>query len=932
MSGLLIFRLLKFLPLFCLVVASVSAVAGGQLDTVEPAIIVTETTTAEKADIPKQLQAQAITNDKSPFGYWGTEPDKYTGWKSHSNRLIPVYAFGTKSAGAGVDLTSYFGTESLYRSQAKVQALYGYVPEKTVNPNAVWMDQTNIFDMQAAAAAAGKKYIFLVVFDGMDWQTTRAAAIWNQKKVAYTEGRGQGTHFQTFDASGTAQFGFMVTSAHNEGTDVDVDKQSVKNPGGTIRGGYDAASAGNSPWAVTPDPGYLIAKPKEGNPKHAYTDSSSSATSMTAGIKTFNGAINVDAAGAPVPTIAHLLQEKGWRVGAVSSVPISHATPASAYAHNVSRDDYQDLTRDMLGLPSISHPDRPLLGLDVVIGGGFGNNGDPKKGGESQGKNYVQGNIYLTDTDLAAADIRHGGQYVTAVRTAGQNGTTLLQKATESAIAGRHRLFGFFGVGQYNGHLPFATADRRYDPVPGGNKKAEQYTAEDLTENPTLVDMTRSAIQFLASDRKPFWLMVESGDVDWANHDNNIDNSIGAVNSGDDAVRVITDWVEANSDWNESLVIVTADHGHLLNLVKPELLVGEQAQPPARPPVVLTPEAEKIHHSGMLFDGHNDLPWEIREKGNSSFDNLDISKDQPSLHTDLARLRKGGVKAQFWSVYVPAEFDKTGDALSQTLHQISIVKAMVRRYPETFEFASTADDLVRIVQSGKIASMMGVEGGYSIENEISNLQRLYNEGCRYMTLTHSKSLTWADSATDAPKVNGLSNFGREVVLEMNRLGMIVDLSHVSPETMRQSIVVSKAPVMFSHSSARAICDHPRNVPDDVLQLVTTNGGVVMVNFFSAFIAPTEELRINKEARGTLHDVVDHIDHLVKVAGIDHVGIGSDFDGVPRLPEQLESVATYPLITQELLNRGYDAEGIHKILGGNMMRVLREAERVSKAMN
>jgi membrane dipeptidase len=239
--------------------------------------------------------------------------------------------------------------------------------------------------------------------------------------------------------------------------------------------------------------------------------------------------------------------------------------------------------------------------------------------------------------------------------------------------------------------------------------------------------------------------------------------------------------------------------------------------------------------------------------------------------------------------------------------------------------------VTRIVKSGKIASMMGIEGGYSIENEISNLQRLYDEGCRYMTLTHSKSLTWADSATDEPKVNGLSEFGRSVVLEMNRLGMLVDLSHVSPETMRQAIATTKAPVIFSHSSARAICDHPRNVPDDVLRLVGPNGGVVMVNFFSAFIAPTEQLKKNKETRGTLHDVVDHIDHLVKVAGVDHVGIGSDFDGVPRLPEQLESVATYPLITQELMNRGYDREAIHKILGGNIMRVLREAETVAKAM-
>ncbi len=528
---------------------------------------------ANAADFPRQVQELAITNDKSPAAYWGTNPEKYTGWKSHSNRMIPVYTFGTKGGKPGVDLDSWFGEASPYRSAEKVQALYGYVPEKTVNPEAVWMDQTNIYDMQKAAADSGKKYIFLVVFDGMDWQTTQAAAIWNQKKVSYTEGRGNGTHFQNYDAGGTTQFGFMVTSAHNEGTDVDVNMQTVKNPGGTIRGGYDASIAGTAPWAVAADPGYLIAKPAEGNPKHDYTDSSSSASSMTAGLKTFNGAVNVDATGQPVPTIAHYLQEKGWRVGAVSSVPISHATPAAAYAHNVSRDDYQDLTRDMLGLPSIVHPTQPLTGLDLVVGGGFGNNGDPKKGGESQGDNYVQGNIYLTDKDLQDSDVKNGGRYVTAVRTAGQDGTDLLKAAAAQAASKQQRLLGFFGVGKYAGHLPFETADGRYDPVPGVNKKPEEYTEQDLLENPTLAEMASVSVEFLASEKKPFWLMVEAGDVDWANHDDNIDNSIGAVNAGDRAVKVITDWVDANSNWDESLLIVTADHGHMLNLVKPEMLI-----------------------------------------------------------------------------------------------------------------------------------------------------------------------------------------------------------------------------------------------------------------------------------------------------------------------------------------------------------------------
>lgn len=527
---------------------------------------------SDAQDLPKKLQAAAIDAGRSDVGYWGTNPAEYTGWKSHSNRLIPVYTFGTKGAGKGVDLRSWTRQNSVYRKPKAVQKLYGYLPDNTVNEDADWMDQTNIYDLQKAAAAAGKKHIFLVVFDGMDWHTTRAAAIWNQKKVTYTEGRGTGTHFQDYRASSTSQFGYMVTSAHNEGTDVDVDTQSVKNPGGATRGGYDANVAGLTPWSIPLDPGYLIAKPAEGHAKHNYTDSSSSATSMTAGIKTFNGAVNVDAAGTPVPTIAHQLQEQGWQVGAVSSVPISHATPAAAYAHNVSRDDYQDLTRDMVGLPSISHPASPLPGLDVLIGGGYGNNGDPKDGPKKQGANYVQGNVYLTEADLKAIDVRTGGKYSVAMRKAGLDGTDVLKKAVDDAVTGNHRLLGFFGNGNFNGHLPFATADGRYDPVKGQAKKSEEYTPADLLENPTLAEMTSAALTYLDRSDKPFWLMVEAGDVDWANHDDNIDCSIGAVNTGDQAVRVLTDWVEANSNWNESLLIVTADHGHMLNLTKPELL------------------------------------------------------------------------------------------------------------------------------------------------------------------------------------------------------------------------------------------------------------------------------------------------------------------------------------------------------------------------
>jgi membrane dipeptidase len=341
--------------------------------------------------------------------------------------------------------------------------------------------------------------------------------------------------------------------------------------------------------------------------------------------------------------------------------------------------------------------------------------------------------------------------------------------------------------------------------------------------------------------------------------------------------------------------------------------------------------AAEIHRSGMLFDGHNDLPWQIRKLAGGSLDVLDITVDQPKLQTDFPKLKKSGLKAQFWSVYVPVEVMDTGDALLRTMEQIKLSQEMFRRYPEVFEVAKTSSDIERIAKTGKIASMLGVEGGYSIENSLSNLGRFYDEGVRYMTLTHTRTIDWADSSADQPRHGGLSPFGVEVVAEMNRLGMLVDLSHVSVDTMYDAIRVSKAPVIFSHSSARAICDHPRNVPDGVLKLMPANGGIVMVNFMSGFVVPTAELKKDKKARGTLSVVVDHIDHIVKVAGIDHVGLGADYDGVTRLPVGLEDVSKYPDITIELVKRGYTKEQIHKILGGNILRVLKQAEKVAGAM-
>lgn len=380
-----------------------------------------------------------------------------------------------------------------------------------------------------------------------------------------------------------------------------------------------------------------------------------------------------------------------------------------------------------------------------------------------------------------------------------------------------------------------------------------------------------------------------------------------------------------------------------------------------KPPVVVTEAAKKIHFEGFVFDGHNDLPWTMRTDFSSSFDQADISKNVPKLNTDIPRLKQGGVGAQFWSVYVPTSVSAEGTAFKTTMEQIELVRAMVKRYPQTFELARTVSDIERIRKSGKIASLIGVEGGHCIENSIENLRRLHQMGAGYMTLTHSDTLDWADAATDEAKHHGLTPFGEEVVREMNRLGMLVDLSHVSAETMKDALRVSQAPVIFSHSSARTVADHPRNVPDDVLLLVKKNGGVVMINFFSGFVHPesakkrSNMFQVNRDLKaqfpneadfkaarkrwdaehpiepGSVHDVVDHIDHIVKIAGIDHVGIGSDYDGVTMLPEQLEDVSTYPVITQELLNRGYTASQIHQIMSSNILRVMRGAEATAASL-
>jgi len=391
-------------------------------------------------------------------------------------------------------------------------------------------------------------------------------------------------------------------------------------------------------------------------------------------------------------------------------------------------------------------------------------------------------------------------------------------------------------------------------------------------------------------------------------------------------------------------------------------VLGGMATAPTQSTDALLAHARKLHKEVPLIDGHNDYPWELRTKAKRDFRNLDIAKPQPAVMTDIARLRAGGVGAQFWSVYVPAELAGQS-AVTATLEEIDTVHRMVKQYSETFELASTADDIERIFKAGKIASLIGMEGGHSIDNSIAALRMFYRLGARYMTLTHAKNTAWADSATDDPKFGGLSPFGEEIVREMNWLGMLVDLSHVSPDTMQDAIRVSAAPVIFSHSAARAVTDVPRNVPDQVLQLLPTNGGVVMVTFVPGFLSAkvaawtklqtAEETRLkqlyasdqaavtrgveawtkaNPAPRALVSDAADHIDHIRKVAGIDHIGLGGDFDGITSVPEGLEDVSKYPALTAELLRRGYTDDEIKKILGLNVLRVMRQVEGVSRKLH
>jgi len=374
---------------------------------------------------------------------------------------------------------------------------------------------------------------------------------------------------------------------------------------------------------------------------------------------------------------------------------------------------------------------------------------------------------------------------------------------------------------------------------------------------------------------------------------------------------------------------------------------------------------DRILKATPLIDGHNDIAEGLRENYALKVEGLAGGTDKwrKPLMTDMARLRQGRVGAQFWSVYIPAEI--TGDAaIRATLEEIDTVKRMVRAYPNDLALAASADDIVRIHKSGRVASLIGVEGGHQIAGSLAALRQYHDLGARYLTLTHFKNSDLGDSATDDPKYHGLSDFGRATVHEMNRIGMLVDLSHVSPDTMRDALKVTRAPVLFTHSDARALADHPRNVPDDVLKLVAANGGVVMVNFYLGHLSPdyiqwssaksAEDARLKSLYTGqpdrreaalkswlAAHPaphaevglIADHIEHVAKLAGHDHVGIGGDLDGIgiDEAPAGMNSVSGYPLLFAELIRRGWSDEDLSKLAGANVLRAMRQAEAVAASM-
>lgn len=390
------------------------------------------------------------------------------------------------------------------------------------------------------------------------------------------------------------------------------------------------------------------------------------------------------------------------------------------------------------------------------------------------------------------------------------------------------------------------------------------------------------------------------------------------------------------------------------------LAAAAAAPAPSAIPAPVMARIDKVLKATPLIDGHNDIAESLWGRKGRALWQVDISRGLAGYHTDIARLRAGRVGGQFWSVYVDQAV-RGPAAVEATLREIDIVRGLIERYPNDLALALTADDVERLHKAGKVASLMGAEGGQQIDNSLPVLRQYYNLGVRYLTLAHSKNIDWADSATDAPAHHGLTPFGLRVIAEMNRIGMLVDLSHVSPDVMRQAIAASRAPVIFSHSSARAITDHPRDVPDDVLSMLSDRDGVVMANFYPTFVSrayfewfaaragetarqkalfPADPDRADAAVKAwvaahpapavTVADVADHIEHIVSIAGIDHVGLGADYDGIEAVPQGLEGVDSYPNLFAELIRRGWSDADLARLAGGNVLRVMRKAEAVAAA--
>ncbi|MCM2373340.1 alkaline phosphatase [Aporhodopirellula aestuarii] len=526
----------------------------------------------------REMQSEAMRQQKADWGHWGVQSNKYSTWTNHSNRLVPLYSFG-------MTLSPLRERGSFYSDTERMTKHFGGVPAGTLNPVANYHDQIDVYELQRMAADQGKRHIILMVFDGMDWQTSRSAAIYRNRADLYDSGRGRGLAIQDYRGVAT-DFVFIGTTPRLGGAKFDVNSQTVTDGNKPVEGGFDPKFAGPMPWHERTPTAYPIGQDRE--QPHRFTDSASSATSLMAGIKTYNGAIGVATDGSHAVSIGRQLQTEGYRIGVVTNVPVSHATPGSGYANNVSRGDYQDIARDMIGRPSSSHRHTPLPGVDVLIGGGWG---EGLGGDGGQGENFMPGNKYLHESDLNAVRLKPGEtdpsrrKYVVAERTRGRSGAEVLAEAATRAIATGDRLLGYFGT--KGGHLPFQTADGKFNPT-FDVKGTERYTAEDIAENPTLAQMTTTALQVLSAptpeqkqktsaDEKtmsPFWMLIEAGDVDWANHANNIDNSIGAVLSGDDAFRAITRWAEENDAWDDTVVFVTSDHGHFFILEDPQAIAA----------------------------------------------------------------------------------------------------------------------------------------------------------------------------------------------------------------------------------------------------------------------------------------------------------------------------------------------------------------------